>query len=224
MLGPFFKLWSRMTPLRLRCLHAINGFRVSRNQWTLATTQVLREQMGWSWDEIRQRAPDYFKRLEFSVKHARGRVLEIGCGVGTMTRWLNASDKVSDIVAIDAFEQALVELRNARLHKVRALRMPADELRLPQGEQFDTVMLCEIIEHLYDDEELELLARIRPHLSANARYVVSTPIGWLEDPTHVRAFGKRAFRRRLEHYYGPVQEIDYSSGYSQAAWGWWNLM
>ncbi|MCC6572363.1 MAG: class I SAM-dependent methyltransferase [Planctomycetes bacterium] len=220
MLAPLFHLWSRMTPLRLRLALAATGVRISRNQWDAAGLAHYREQMKWTWAETREKAPDYFKRLEASIAGVSGRVLEIGCGVGTMTRWIAASDKVTEVVAVDGFELALAELRAAKLPKVRPLHMQADNLRLPPG-HFDTVMLCEVIEHLYADEELRLISSIRPHLAPNARYVVSCPVGWMEDATHVRAFGKRCFRRHLERYYGPVQKVDFSSGYSQVATGWW---
>lgn len=210
--------------MRLRLKLAISGERLDRNQWSPSILAHYREQMKWSWAETAQKAPDYFKRLEFSVHQARGRVLEIGCGVGTMTRWLADSPDVTEVLAVDAYELALNDLRAANLPKVRVLKASAENLRLSPDELFDTVMLCEVIEHLYPDEELLLLERLRPHLAANARYVVSTPIGWLEDPTHVRAFSKRGLRRHLARYYGPVASVDYSAGYSQAAWGWWQLV
>lgn len=196
--------------------------RIERNQWLdpgSESRRIYRRQMSWSWEETRELAPDYFERLRFAVEKAQGKVLEIGCGIGSMTRWLAASPGVESVTATDAFEQAIQELKQYNIPRTQALVMPLEALQFPDGTHFDTVMLCEILEHLYPDEEKRMLKGLRGYVDGRTRYVVSTPIGWLADPHHVRGFSKEQFRRHLARRYGPPIEIDYASGYSQSGFG-----
>lgn len=176
--------------------------------------------MEWTWSETQKNAPQYFERLRFTVENASGRVLELGCGIGTMTMWLASSDKIAEIVAVDAFEQAIAQLSSYQIPKVIPVRASSQDFRLPYGTYFDTVIACELLEHLYWDEEKEFLHHLSRYTNSDTRFVISVPIGWLEDPTHVRAFSKRKFIRHLGRYYGKPVCVDYSSGYSQVAWGY----
>jgi 2-polyprenyl-3-methyl-5-hydroxy-6-metoxy-1,4-benzoquinol methylase len=208
--------------VNLPLLNFFQRKRVERNQWLNPESdsrQIYRRQMVWSWEETREQAPEYFARLRFAVEKAQGRVLEIGCGIGNMTRWLAASPNVESVIAIDAFEEAIRELEQYKIPKIQALIMSVKALQFPEGTHFDTVMLCEIIEHLYADEEKQMLAELRKYVDDTTRYVVSTPIGWMPDPHHVRGFTKRQFRKHLARHYGPPEEFDYASGYSQSAFG-----
>lgn len=196
--------------------------RIDRNQWSEEkqdSLQTYHNMMRWSWEETRENAPDYFARLEYSISNAKGRVLEIGAGIGTMTRWLAESHQVKSILATDAFEAPVQELREAGLPKTTAACMKVEEMDLPAQAQYDTVMICEVLEHIYLDEEKKMLKTLRHHLAPDAIYVISTPIGFMPDPHHVRGFSKKQFYRHLRKHYGPVAEVNYASGYSQVAWG-----
>lgn len=199
----------------------IYGQRIDRNQWAEGAMPVSPyfRFNDLTWEQTRQEFPDYFMLLEAAVSQARGRVLEIGCGTGTMTRWLANSPAVQSILAVEGFEDGLKQLRDAAMQKVTTLCAQADKLQLPSGSRFDTVVMTELIEHLYPDEEAALLKSIRPHLAPAARFIVSTPIGWMADRFHVRGFSKSAFSRHLARFYGKVEFVDYSSGYSQLAAG-----
>jgi 2-polyprenyl-3-methyl-5-hydroxy-6-metoxy-1,4-benzoquinol methylase len=211
-----------MRPLAIQTRYRLKGAKLDRNQWgspSPESEQAYRDLMQLGWDELRAHKPDYFARLSVSLAHARGRVLEVGCGIGTMTRWLARQPDVSQVYATDAFEQAVEAVQGLDLEGVECRRMSAEDMNIEPGREFDTVMLCELIEHLYADEEAALLKAVRQHLAPGAGYVVSVPIGWLEDPHHVRAFSRRRFARHLRRHYGPVEGVDVSAGYSQVAWG-----
>jgi 2-polyprenyl-3-methyl-5-hydroxy-6-metoxy-1,4-benzoquinol methylase len=208
--------------MSIQARYRLTGARLDRNQWVSPSAEserAYRELMELGWDDLKARTPEFFARLEASLKHARGRVLEVGCGIGTMTRWLAAKPEVSNVLATDAFPEAVRALSQLGLAGVEVREMAAEGMTLEPGRQFDTVMLCEVIEHLYPDEEAALLDVARQHLAPGAGYVVSVPIGWLEDPHHVRAFSRGRFERHLRRHYGPVEGVDVSSGYSQVAWG-----
>lgn len=50
-------------------------------------------------------------------------------------------------------------------------------------------------------------------------FVVSTPIGFMPDPAHLRGFKKGDFIKHLEKYYGKVKDIHYTDG-QQIAFGY----
>lgn len=196
--------------------------KIDRNQWSDKpenSLETYENMMRWTWDETRENAPDYFQRLQFSVEHAHGRVLEIGAGIGTMTRWLAISDSVESILATDAFEKPVQKLEAADLPKTSAQWMPVENMQIEKDNHFDTVMLCEVLEHIYLDEEKKMLRKLRSHVGPQSTWIVSTPIGFMPDPHHVRGFSKKKFIKHLEKHYGPVEDVDYRSGYSQVAYG-----
>jgi 2-polyprenyl-3-methyl-5-hydroxy-6-metoxy-1,4-benzoquinol methylase len=208
-------------PFSIRLRYSLFGARIDRDQWQAPSAESVanyRRQMTDSWGQIRESSPDYFARLSASVERTHGRVLEVGCGMGNMTRWIAARPEVSAVTAIDGAGAAIEMLKDYRLPKVQALAMPIDAIEL-EGSAFDCLVLCETLEHLYPDEERALLDAVLPLMTPGATYVVSVPIGWLEDPHHVRAFSRAGFRRHLERYYGVPADIDHASRYSQVAWG-----
>jgi hypothetical protein len=167
--------------------------------------------------EIAERAPQFFARLEASVAPCRGVVFELGPSVGQMTRWIAAEESVARVFAADVDPAALGVLRAQSLPKTTVLDARTFDARtLPP---IDTLVLCETIEHVTTRDELAFLARLAPALSRRTRYVISTPVGFLEDPTHVRGFTKTQFVEHLEGLYGPLETLDYRSGYSQVAVG-----
>ncbi|MHA1131890.1 MAG: class I SAM-dependent methyltransferase [Candidatus Helarchaeota archaeon] len=179
--------------------------------------------MSYSMEEIKAKAFPYFKRLNFAITYAKGKVLEIGCGIGNLTRWFSQSDKVESIIAIDAFSEAIKRLEQYKLMKVTPFRMNLQDLTFSKMQKFDTIVICEVLEHIYLDEELEMLRRLKKYINSNTVFIISTPIGWMVDPFHVRGFSKKKFRVHLKKYYGPILKIDYSSGYSQIAYGIFDL-
>lgn len=210
-----------LRPLYLDLSYRVTGRRISRAQWVeSARRETYQEMMEWTWSETQNNAPQYFERLRFAVENASGRVLELGCGIGTMTKWLASSKRVAEIVAVDAFEQAIAQLKSYQIPKVIPVTASSQDFGLPYDMHFDTVIACELLEHLYWDEEKEFLRHLRRYIHSDTRFVISVPIGWLEDPIHVRAFSKRKFIRHLGRYYGKPICVDYSSGYSQVAWGY----
>lgn len=133
--------------------------------------------MLWSWEETKSNSPQYFERMQYAVLKCRGRVLEIGCGIGTMTKFISMSKKVTEIVAIDAFPEAIEELKTYNLPKFTALQIPLEEIKFDNTRKFDTVILCEIIEHIFPDQEMKMLHALKPYINAKTIYIVSTPIG-----------------------------------------------
>ena len=197
--------------------------KINRDQWDAKNGDMWKNHralMELSWEELILKYPDYMKRVNFSVNHCQGRVLEIGCGIGNMTRWISNRKAVSVIMATDLFEAAIIEIKKYKIPKVTSFRMGAEELDFPKGTLFDTVVLCEILEHLYPDEEMRMLGSIKQHIHPKTSFIISTPIGWLSDPYHTRGFSKQELIKHVQKHYGKPIEIDYASGYSQSIFGY----
>lgn len=192
--------------------------RKDRNQWK-SINETYANLMVWSWKEISENAPSYFKRLDFSVQNTSGVVLEIGAGIGNMTKWLSASQDVTKIYAVDGFQEAIDFLRKYDFPKVIPVLSSVDSMQFSKNISFDFVVMCELLEHLYEDEEMKMLNNIRRNLKENSKFIISTPIGWLDDPHHVRGFSKAGLMKHVEKYYGNITKIDYTSGYSQVVIG-----
>lgn len=214
-------LCHNLKPNVIKLKYLVLGAKIGRNQWdghkSLKTYEDL---MAWSWEEIQKNASNYFRRLNFSISKVRGKVLEIGCGIGTMTRWIAASREVEHIWAIDFSAEAIEKLIGHNLPKVTPLKMSVESLVFEPEIIFDTVMICEVMEHIYPDEEKRMRNTLRKVVNSKTRYVISVPIGWLPDQYHVRSYSKKGFIRHLRKFYGEPVEVDYSSGYSQVAWGY----
>jgi len=192
--------------------------KIDRNQW-LDISDTYRNLVTWSWEEIQREAPAYFNRLSYSVEHSRGKVLEIGAGIGNMTKWLVASDSVEMVYAVDGFSEAIEELKKLQLPRVSMHLFKVEDVSFPSDLKFDTFVMCEVLEHIYQDEEMSMLKNLKQNLSGETKYILSTPVGWMDEPFHVRSFDKEQFIRHVEKYYGPLIQVDYTAGYSQTAYG-----
>lgn len=134
------------------------------------------------------------------------RVLEVGCGPGSITRVLSKEGGCQvtglelDSKAINLVKQYCVELIEADLNS------PDWPKLLHTAEKFDVVLAADVLEHLYDP--WETLKRMSTLINANGYLVVSIPhVGhaavisclinsdfeyrdWgLLDRTHIRFFG-----------------------------------
>lgn len=195
--------------------------KIDRNQWRDSKSwENYNSLMTMSWEELESKARSYFQRLKFVVEHVKGHVLEIGCGIGNITKWIWSLEKVKQVIALDAFQESIQTLKMHKFPKVIPIQMRLENMKLEKGKKFDTIILCEIIEHIYPDEERKMLDTLRGHLNAKTAFIISTPIGWMSDAYHIRGFTVTEFKRHLNKYYGPPIKIDYSSGLSQIAFGY----
>ena len=141
-----------------------------------------------------------------------GSVLELGPGPGAMTRVLLG--RGHDVTVVENDPEALEALAPLGVEIVRGdLDMP-DWLGAIAGRRFDTVLVCDVLEHLRRPEEL--LHRLGGYLAPMGRLVISVPniayAGVLAamrngvfdyadkgqlDRTHVRFFTKRSLEKML---------------------------
>lgn len=102
------------------------------------------------------------RRLEAARPHLHGRVLDLGCGGGTLARWVESD-------AYLGFDVDPASVATARQGFPRH-RFVGE---LPTDERFDTIVALAVIEHLPQPERH--LARWRELLAAGGTMVLTTP-------------------------------------------------
>ncbi len=119
------------------------------------------------------------KRLKFIASHlqqeipAGGRVLDVGCGNGVISRHLGQFGY--DVLGIDISLKTIDVARSKNtLPNVRFEAISAEALTA-QGERYDAVICSEVLEHL--DRPGELLKVIHASLKDNGLLVVTVPNG-----------------------------------------------
>jgi SAM-dependent methyltransferase len=133
--------------------------------------------------------------------YLKGRVLEVGAGLGMITR--NLVDRYPDvsIVALEPAENVFPDLESfaALEPRVTAHRRTLADHQPAPDERFDAVIYLNVLEHIDDDAgELRLAARaLRP---GGALLVFGPALGWLYSELdyragHYRRYSVRQLRR-----------------------------
>lgn len=176
---------------------------------TLLRMSRLRRYNRWIWDRIRE--------------HVGQRVLEVGAGAGTMTRFLYGRDIV---VATDVESTYLDILRNSFYRRpgirVEKFDLDSDEsLRLAHY-KFDTIICLNVLEHVYDD--LGALKRMHELLVPGGRAVIYVPAGrslyGTLDKTvgHYRRYNERELRSKMEDAGFVVEDSGYQNQFGTIGW------
>jgi SAM-dependent methyltransferase len=127
--------------------------------------------------------------------YLRGRVLEVGAGLGTITRMLVDRYPDLSIVALEPAGNVFADLESyaALTPRVAACRQTLAEY--DAGDDFDAVIYLNVLEHIDDDvRELRLAARVlRP---GGALLVFGPALEWLYSELDYRAGHYRRYTLR----------------------------
>jgi 2-polyprenyl-3-methyl-5-hydroxy-6-metoxy-1,4-benzoquinol methylase len=152
-----------------------------------------------------------------------GRVLDVGCSAGYLSRRL--VERGSTVVGIELDEQAASQ---ARRWCETVLTGDVETMELPfEPGSFDVVMCADLIEHLRDP--LAFLGRVRPLLRPGGRIVLTTPnvANWtirlallfgsfrytergILDRTHTHLFTRKTLIECLEQAGYRVEDFDFT--------------
>ena len=152
------------------------------------------------------------------------RVLEIGAGMGNLTRYL--SRRRQRYVATDLDAEHLVRLRNRLRHRPKLETAMLDLSRtqdfLPFANAMDTVICLNVLEHLEDD--LACLGNIHSALSPGGRAIILVPegqnlFGQMDVVLgHFRRYSREQLRARMEEAGFSVETILNFNRVSRPAW------
>ena len=152
------------------------------------------------------------------------RVLEIGAGMGNLTRYL--SRRRQRYVATDLDAEHLVRLRNRLRHRPKLETAMLDLSRtqdfLPFANAMDTVICLNVLEHLEDD--LACLGNIHSALSPGGRAIILVPegqnlFGQMDVVLgHFRRYSREQLRARMEEAGFSVETVLNFNRVSRPAW------
>ena len=148
-----------------------------------------------------QQALKWKKYFSHAIRpYVKGKVLEVGAGLGANTTWLNNS-AVTSITLLEPDEKLFTLLEE----KKRMGKFP-DHCKVVKGklevighEQFDTIVYLDVLEHIEDDKEE--LARAALLLATGGHLVVLSPaFQFLYSPFdkaigHYRRYSRKSFKK-----------------------------
>jgi len=144
---------------------------------------------------------EHIARYYFAIPYAKGRVLDISCGVGYGSHMIAKSCKkdVTHVVGVDVDEDAIKYAESIYNHPcITYQTADAMDPLLPQKlGLFDTIFSFETIEHLAND--MQFMDNIYAMLLPGGILVLSTPFGQgrgkaCQEPFHVHQYTKQEFK------------------------------
>ena len=120
----------------------------------------------------------WLRLAEMSPRPCVGRVLEIGCGIGNLTRILLRAADVEYLHAVDMdpayVERVRAEVDDSRLEVSAALAEEfCPERHLMPGKGFDCIVASNVVEHIEDD--VRVLSNFRRLLSPGGVILILVP-------------------------------------------------
>jgi SAM-dependent methyltransferase len=154
------------------------------------------------------------------AEHLRGRVLEVGAGIGQITDELRARPEITRLVSVEPDPRFVAKLR-ARLPACNLVEGTIDNL--PGEESWDAILNVNVLEHIGDDERE--LAAYRRLLARNqgvlclfvpARPEIYAPLD--EDFGHFRRYTRPELRTKLEQAGFHILRLRYYNFVGYFAW------
>lgn len=152
----------------------------------------------------------------------KSKILDIGCGVGTIDFYL--SNNVKSITGIDISKKAIeVARRNAeefKLNNIKFVTGNVDSLKF--NSKFNTIICSEIIEHVDNDDKL--LVDINKLLYRKGTLILTTPLdtaflykiglakNFDQRVGHLRRYNVIALKKKLKESNFRISKIIYQDG------------
>lgn len=137
-------------------------------------------------------------RFNFIISNVIGpKVLDVGCGVGLSAHLLKDKEGIEEIHGVDLQEAAI---RQAKIHAPHAKFHQAfgESLPLPDN-YFDTVIISETLEHVYDVEKCILEAhRV---LKNGGKLIVTIPYKGKTSELHIRSCNENNVVEPIKKYF-----------------------
>ena len=119
----------------------------------------------WMYPQFAQAKGDYIAQYNFQIKHAKGKILNVGCDIDA-----------GNLKNLGAVNVDIVKFSPITKFQTRA-DIIADARNLPESlhNKFDTVILGDILEHMNDRDILKSLASAKKCLTENGQIIVTCP-------------------------------------------------
>jgi SAM-dependent methyltransferase len=142
-------------------------------------------------------------RYSVTAALCRGRVVELGCGEGRLSRAIRA--RGLEVVGVD-LSRSKIERARRLFPGIRFIESDIRALGEPDG-SFDTAVIAEVLEHVPEPVGEEFVERAWRLIRPGGSLVVSVPHrNCVPHPNHVRIFTLEGLERMLGKR-GPVRRI-----------------
>ncbi len=129
---------------------------------------------------INERMLSLLRRMKRYGLNSQSRVLELGCGIGSITRLISKTVKKGIIEAVDLSPRS-IELLKARLSNKNITAVAGDITTYqPQNENFDFVTLFDVLEHIPLEQHAQLFANLSQIMTDESLLLINTP-----SPQHI---------------------------------------
>ncbi|MHB8483459.1 MAG: class I SAM-dependent methyltransferase [Nitrospiria bacterium] len=137
------------------------------------------------------------------LPNVRGRVLDIGGGMGYLSKRYSEKSVVESVIYTDRYYD---ELESQTGEKLRLIVMSTEKLiETNDWGKFDTITCTEHIEHLPESIHKKLLVWIKNHLAENGLFLGSMPnIENSGNPYHLKEYLQRDWEKILKEYFSSV--------------------
>ncbi len=124
---------------------------------------------------INDRIAGLYRRLCKMGLHTNSTVLEIGCGIGTLTYLLTRKVKTGRVEATDISPQS-IEYAKKNLVRPNLSLFAGDILQLePTAKSFDFILLFDVIEHIPIEDHAALFAKINGWMHDDSSLLINIP-------------------------------------------------
>ena len=139
-------------------------------------------------------------RLIEALSSNTDRILDVGCGTGTLLRHLQQHG-YTNLEGLEVSRRA-VEVLSEHGITMHHARLPS--LPLPD-QQFDVVIASQVLEHIIQRRKfLSELRRILKPTGASILFVPDNCLGPIDEPSHVIKFTKDSLKKELSVYFKSV--------------------
>ena len=116
-----------------------------------------------------------FSRLKKAGLKRHHRVLEVGCGIGTLTRLIHAYVKNGNVLAVDISAKSIAFARKRFGNASRIEFMVSDMTDFTYPDNFDFIVLPDVMEHIPIEYHQQLFGVLRNHMHNDAIIYINIP-------------------------------------------------
>ena len=124
---------------------------------------------------INDRIFGLYKRVCDLGIFSQSNILEIGCGIGSLTYLLSQKVKKGKIEAVDISPKS-IEFAKKHLKRKNILFTSSDILDFePENSIFDKILLFDVLEHIPEDDHVAVFDRVGKWMDQDSRLLINLP-------------------------------------------------
>ncbi len=171
---------------------------------------------------VMEEAPGYIDwTTSLLASHITNHVLEVGCGAGLVAHSVLRLPGVTQLTAIDPSPHAITATR-ARCDNDERLRCLQKDLANMNGDTFDSIVCCNVLEHI--DDDLSALQQMHTLLRPDGTLALLVPAhpflytAYDKDAGHFRRYTKRTLSAVLHEASFTIDRMFYCNALGAVGW------